>query len=124
ADMGRSGVIGDAVRRRLYGRPDRFIVPSHSVAKQVAAAGARGEAVVAENFVEAPPSIDGNEARRALDLPQDKRIALFLGRLDPAQKGLDRLVDAISRASPQLRNWTFLFVGDGEGRAMLEALAG
>lgn len=124
ADMGRNGLIGDAVRRRLYGRPDRFIVPSHSVAEQVAAAGARGEIVVADNFVETPPPIASEAARRRLDLPADRRIALFLGRLDPAQKGLDRLVRAIGGERQQLRDWTFLFVGDGEGRAMLDALAG
>lgn len=124
ADMGRSGLIGDAVRRRLYGRPDRFIVPSHSVARQVAAAGARGEIVVADNFVETPPVIAKPVARRRLDLPGDRRVALFLGRLDPAQKGLDRLVRAIDRERGRLRDWTFLFVGDGEGRALLDGLGG
>ena len=123
AEMGRNGLIGDAVRRRLYGRPDRFIVPSQSVARQVAAAGARGEIIVADNFVDAPPSIAKGTARRLLDLPADRRIALFLGRLDPAQKGLDRLVHAIDRERGALRDWTFLFVGDGEGRGMIEALS-
>lgn len=120
ADMRRNGLIGDAVRRRLYARPDRFIVPSQSVARQVAAAGAHGEAIVVNNFVPQPAAIDRREARHALDLPSDKRIALFLGRLDTAQKGLDTLVDALDRNKAALRDWLFLFVGDGDGKAMLD----
>jgi glycosyltransferase involved in cell wall biosynthesis len=122
ADMGRRGWIGDAVRRRLYRRPDRFIVPSHSVARQVAVAGG-GPAIVVENFVAVPTAIDRAEARRALDLPADRRIALFMGRLDTAQKGLDTLIAAMRRQGAGMRDWLFLFVGDGEGRAMLDALA-
>lgn len=124
ADMGRSGLIGDAIRRRLYARPNRFIVPSHSVAGQLVVAGARGETVVADNFVEMPRRLGRSEARIALDLPPGKRVALFLGRLDTAQKGLDLLAAAMRRNREALRDWLFLFVGDGVGRDMLVRLAG
>ena len=124
ADMGRNGWLGDAARRRLYRRPDRFIVPSESVARQIAVAGGRSEVVVADNFVTVPPRVTQETARDLLGLPEGRRIALFLGRLDTAQKGLDTLATALTRHSRSLRDWLFLFVGDGEGRAMIEALAG
>ena len=124
AEMGRNGWVGDAARRRLYRRPDRFIVPSRSVASQIAAAGGRREVVIADNFVTVPAAVDIQEARRALDLPDGRRIALFLGRLDTAQKGLDTLAEVLRRHSGRLHDWLFLFVGDGEGRTVIEGLAG
>jgi glycosyltransferase involved in cell wall biosynthesis len=124
ADMGRNGWVGDAARRRLYRRPDRFIVPSRSVASQIAAVGGRSEVVVADNFVTVPAAVERVDARRALDLPDGRRIALFLGRLDTAQKGLDTLAEVLREHSERLRDWLFLFVGDGEARAIIEALAG
>ncbi|WP_380872509.1 hypothetical protein ACFB49_34400 [Sphingomonas sp. DBB INV C78] len=123
ADIGRNGWVGDTARRPLYRRPDRFIVPSRSVARQIVAAGGRGEAVVADNFVNVPPRVDQSDARRALDLPEGRKIALFLGRLDVTQKGLDILADALRRNSAHLGDWLFLFVGDGEGRGTIDALA-
>lgn len=122
-EMGRSGWAGDAVRHRLYRRPDRFIVPARSVASQIAAAGGKSDVVVADNFVTPPAFMDQDAARDALGLPHGRRIALFLGRLDTAQKGLDTLMEALRRHSRALHDWSFLFVGDGEGRAAVEALA-
>jgi glycosyltransferase involved in cell wall biosynthesis len=110
------------VRRRLYRRPDRFIVPSSAVASQVHMAGG-GDTVVVDNIVSPPPRPDRAVVRAALNLPVDRRIALLLGRLDIRQKGLDRLSDAIRRRIGHLGEWTFLIVGDGPGRAMFEALA-
>lgn len=121
ADMGRTGRIGDKVRRRLYRRPDHFIVPSEAVAQQVADAGGISPVTVTPNVVALAPNRSQMSARQTLGLPGDGRIALFLGRLDPLQKGLDRLLAAIARAgAARLRDWTFVFVGDGPGRAMIE----
>jgi len=124
ADMGRRGGVGDRVRRALYRRPDRFIVPSAAVASQVGAAGGVAPVTVAHNIVDPPPRTGRAQARAALGLPADGRTALFLGRLDTAQKGIDLLTGAIARAPEAgLRGWTFLFVGDGPGRAALERFA-
>ncbi len=123
-DMRGRGGLGDSVRRALYARPDRFIVPSPAVAAQVAAAGGRAPVTVAPNVVELPPRTERAAARRQLGLATDRSIALFIGRLDPAQKGLDRLRAAIQRARPgSLRGWSMVFVGDGPDRQAIAALA-
>ena len=123
-EMDRAGLIGDRIRRWLYRRPDHYIVPSAAVAQQVAVAGGVAPITVAHNFVGPPPRRSKAVARLALGLPTNRRIALFLGRLDTGQKGLDRLAAAIERTGSQrLAGWTFLFVGDGPGRALLERLA-
>lgn len=123
ADMGRAGV-GDPVRRPLYRRPDHFVVPSEAVAAQVRAAGGEAPVTVAHNVVTPPPRSDRLSARRALGLGEEGRIALLPGRLDAAQKGIDRLLAAIARARPgSLDGWAFLFVGDGPARPRIERLA-
>ncbi len=123
-DMRGSDGFGDRVRRPLYARPDRFIVPAPAVAVQVKAAGGRAPMTVAHNVVELPPRTDRAVARTQLGLTADKQIALFIGRLDPAQKGLDQLRAALRRARPgSLSDWSFVFVGDGPDRAVIETLA-
>lgn len=124
ADMRRSGLIGDRLRRSLYRRPNRFIVPSQAVAAQVREAGATAPITIVENVVDPPLRTPKSYAREILDLPAERKIGLFLGRLDPLQKGLDRLVAALERAKAgTLADWTFLFVGDGPGSALIEDAA-
>lgn len=122
AEMGRAR-FGDRIRRRLYRRPDRFIVPSASIAVQLSKVGARAPAVVVPNVIDVLPAQDRAAARKALSLSAGDRVALFLGRFDVAQKGLDTLAAAIRRNAAALRGWTFLFVGKGEGHAMIATLA-
>lgn len=122
SEMGRSG-MGDVIRRRLYARPQRYIVPSSAVADQLLRAGGRATPIVIENQVSPPPPPPKPVAREQLDLPQERNIALFLGRLDVGQKGLDLLRDAVLRAADRLGDWTFIFVGDGEGRALVDGIA-
>jgi len=123
ADMGRAAIPGDWVRRRLYRRPDRFIVPGPAIAGQIRAAGGRSPVVVADNVVAPPPRPDREDARRALELDPAARIALFLGRLATRQKGLDTLIQTIRREADALSGWTFLFVGSGDGEDACRKLA-
>jgi glycosyltransferase involved in cell wall biosynthesis len=118
SEMGRShalSVATDAVKRLYYARPQRLIVPSRAVAAQARRAGARGAIHVVENVPlpaegERP---DRRQARRALGLAQDARLALFMGRFDTHQKGLDRLLRELRRDASRLQAWRFLFVGSG-----------
>lgn len=123
AEMGR-GAIGDRVRRALYARPDAFVVPSEAVAAQVRSAGGSAPVAVAHNVVDPPLRTERDAARAALGLPSAGRIALSMGRLDVAQKGLDVLLAAIARGGRGLAGWTVLFVGDGPGRPEIEAAGG
>lgn len=123
AEMGRGG-FGDVARRALYARPDAFIVPSEAVGEQVRRAGGTAPITVAHNVVPSPTRTARDVARTTLGLPTDRRIALFIGRLDVAQKGLDLLLGAITRGAASLAGWTLLFVGDGPGRAAIAEAKG
>ena len=114
--------IGDLVRRRYYARP-RFIVPSQAVARQVREAGGRRPIHVVRNAVADPPDRpDKHTARHLMALPAHGKVALFIGRFDVYQKGLDLLVQAIQGSSARLSGWHFVFVGDGPGKPMIEDL--
>ncbi|MBD8070888.1 teichuronic acid biosynthesis protein TuaC [Bacillus sp. PS06] len=64
------------------------------------------------------PSNTKLELRRRLQLPEDKKLILFVGRLTKA-KGIDELVDAVERIS---KDTTVVFVGDGPEKNRLKKL--
>lgn len=114
--------VPDLLRRFYYRIPERFIVPSRAVAAQVMRAGGR-KAMVVENI--APSGvrrIDKREARALLAFPQDRKLALVLGRLKTRHKGLDRLLQMIAAQRDSLADWRFLLIGKGEGEAELKEL--
>ncbi|HEV3168358.1 MAG TPA: glycosyltransferase [Isosphaeraceae bacterium] len=60
--------------------------------------------------------------RRAIGVPPDAFLTLYVGRLDP-QKGLSTLLDAASVVAGAHPNWHLALVGDGPLRQELESQA-
>ena len=122
-DMGNtslSGKLMDKFRSIYYRRPCRFIAPSEAVVGQLKRAGATGKLDVVHNIVDKTPPSDRYHLRSMLQLPQDKKIALFMGRFDANQKGIDSLVNAIKRDFRNLQDWFFLFIGEGSDLPLIE----
>jgi glycosyltransferase involved in cell wall biosynthesis len=120
-EMGRwaaAAWITDGVKRAYYRRPVRFIAPSSAVADQLRRAGARGKVHIVRNVPERTPA--GRPAKRPPS-SSGKRSALFLGRMEVHQKGLDLLLRSIEQAGEGLRDYDFHFVGDGPDVAWLHA---
>lgn len=119
-EMGRPALTAwppDRVKRLYYGRPDRFIVPSSAVADQLRRTGARGAVHVVRNVPETRRI--GAPARDPA--PSSKRSALFLGRIEARQKGLDLLVRSMELERDRLEGWDFHFIGDGPDADWLNA---
>jgi glycosyltransferase involved in cell wall biosynthesis len=70
-------------------------------------------AVIAPHGLEGtnPASVDRGALHREYPKLKGKRIFGFLGRLDPAQKGLDLLVEACARIRPSLSNAVVIIAG-------------
>ncbi len=70
-------------------------------------------AVVAPHGLEGtdPVSVNRSALRREHPKLKGKRIFGFLGRLDPAQKGLDLVVEACARIRPSLSNAVVILAG-------------
>ncbi len=127
AEMGRSSAasrITDAAKRPYYARPQRVITPSRAVAAQARRAGARCPIYAVENVPapQATPRPSRADARLSLGLKPDARIALFMGRFDAHQKGLDRLIRDLRHGAPRLAGWRFLFVGQGPAEGELRSV--
>jgi glycosyltransferase involved in cell wall biosynthesis len=55
---------------------------------------------------------DRQASRAALGVPDDARVVLFVGRLEP-QKGIHELLDAFEQVRARVRRATLALVGDG-----------
>jgi len=87
--------------------------------------GVRVPIVVAPNGVDPswlPASTNARALRSSIPALVGRRVFLFVGRLDPNQKGLDLLIEAYAAA--RLEDAALLLVGPDwkEGRALLEGL--
>ena len=66
--------------------------------------------------------VDRVQARETLGLVAAGKLALFMGRFDTHQKGLDRLLRDLRGAAGRLAGWRFLFVGRGPAEPDLRAV--
>ncbi|MBI5093404.1 MAG: glycosyltransferase [Candidatus Hydrogenedentes bacterium] len=86
---------------------------------QLASQGLKPDHVrVVYNAYSPPDALTGSITRESLSIPNDRLIALFVGRL-VSGKGVDTLIDATARQS----GWTLVVAGDGPLRADLERQA-
>lgn len=68
------------------------------------------------------PTVERQEVRARLELPQDRFIALHAGNMGLKQ-GLDHLIDAATVAASQAPDLLFVLMGDGNQRDHLEQRA-
>lgn len=69
-----------------------------------------------------PPTMEQDEARRALGLPPDKTICMHAGNMGLKQ-GLENVIDAARLAVDAAPDLYFVLMGDGSQRASLEQRA-
>jgi teichuronic acid biosynthesis glycosyltransferase TuaC len=114
-------------RRRLawaLPRASRIVAVSRPLADRAVELGASRERVdVVPNGIDrvAFRPRDRSEARRALGLPDDRQIVLYVGHLS-REKGAHDLLAAFSSLAGDVRA-TLVMVGDGAGAAACRALA-
>lgn len=89
---------------------------SETEAQQCRDFGLRGPVAVIPNGVSRAwleSTGAGERFRRHFGLPDDRRLALFLGRVTPI-KGLSRLIDAVASCTTQRSDWLVLIAGPDE----------
>lgn len=112
--------LGRRLNQWLVARVDAITAVSEQIARRLADHGVEDRTHVVANGVSdrfAPG--DRQAARRALQLPADTVICLFVGMLVPV-KGLDNLLQAVSQIDER---FLLVLVGDGPERERLLALA-
>ncbi len=128
AALHKSGLIA-WLRRRVYRTFDGFAVPNAKSAEwAVAQAGSPRQVVTLPNAIDAkffarPSAASREEARRHLGLEGEGRVLVQVSALS-ARKGVLELANAfLGLPATDLRGAKLLFVGEGEQRSQLEALA-
>ena len=105
---GRKTVYRILFERSMLERAASLVALTEAELADVRAFGATRPCEVIPNGVEPPADDPDAEAfRRALGLPPDALLAVFVGRLDVHRKGLDVLVDGVSEAP----GWHLALVG-------------
>lgn len=125
------GIVSGASARRLAFGLERWLLRSASristisprMAERILAKG-----VTAERFVlfpnwadDLPPDLPGLDIRAHAGIPKGQRFALYAGNM-AGKQGLETLVEVARHLADRQDIW-FLFVGDGPGRAALQAAA-
>jgi teichuronic acid biosynthesis glycosyltransferase TuaC len=117
-----------APRRRLswaLGRAARVVAVSRALAEQATALGASAARIdVVPNGLDRSAFCVGDRAaaRRALGLPADRRLVLYVGHLSQA-KGVHDLLSAFKLAGARLRGAHLVLIGDGAGSGECQARA-
>ena len=128
AALHKSGLIA-WLRRRVYRTFDGFAVPNARSAEwAVAQAGSPRQLVTLPNAIDAkffarPSAASREEARRHLGLEGEGRVLVQVSALT-ARKGVLELANAFQGLPAAARRGAkLLFVGEGDQRSLLEALA-
>jgi glycosyltransferase involved in cell wall biosynthesis len=124
----KGGIIA-WVRRRIYRKFDGFAVPNAKSADwALAQAGSLRPIVTLPNAIDAkfftrPTAGARSESRRALGLEGEGRVLVQVSALTDRKGVLELAKSFLALPSNERRGARLLFVGDGERRADLEALA-
>jgi len=116
------GRLYEWLQRRWFRRFDAVVVVSEPLRRELIASGVRAERIhlIRNAWRAAQPPLPRAEARAALGLDPEARIAGWVGRLT-AEKGPDVVVDALAACSA--RDVTLSIVGSGPMEPELRALA-
>ncbi len=108
----------EAILRRFYGRADRVLAPSQSMAEVMAAKGQGNQIGIWARGIDTSiftPSRRSTAWRQALELTDEAVVIGFLGRL-VKEKGLDVFVRAIRALEGRGVAHRVLVIGDGPAR--------
>ena len=119
-------VAAAAVRlaSRFADSADLVIAPSGRIADGLTAAGVKAPIAIVPTGVPLELFCPGDrvEARRALGLPEDVPLCLYVGRLD-REKSVERVIDAFGSIAGAVSGARLLLVGQGSHETALRRLA-
>lgn len=127
AAMGaRLGVLRDVFASRLCTLPDSFITITEEMARLLRLRGATAPVHIVYNGVDTSRFRPGDapDARRQLNLPQDKILLGVIGRIEFRQKQQHLLVRALAGDPALVASCHLVFAGEGpDVRALQDLLA-
>jgi glycosyltransferase involved in cell wall biosynthesis len=116
--------IREVINGYFYRLPDKIVTISQSTRRMLGERGATPNVVVVPNAVEARPiqESDRQDFRRTHDLTGDEYMVATIGRIQFRDKGQDFALRAVARFREALRDYKFIFVGEGPDESRLKAM--
>jgi len=107
--------LRDVLNRYFYQLPDKFITISISAREMLRARGAKADISVVPNGIERIniQSSDRKGFRVTHGIMESEYAVAVIGRIEFRQKRQDFVLRAVAQCRRQLRDWKFLFIGDG-----------
>jgi glycosyltransferase involved in cell wall biosynthesis len=107
--------IRDALNQYFYQLPDKYITISQSARNMLRARGVKADITVVPNGIE-PINIQESDRkgfREVHGITEGEYAVAVIGRIEFRQKRQDFALRAVAHCRQQLRDWKFLFIGDG-----------
>lgn len=116
--------LREMINGYFYRLPDKFITISESARHMLQERGAAPNVAVVQNVVKIRPIAepDRQRFREAHGIATDQYAVAIIGRIQFRQKGQDFALRAIDSFRHELRDYTFVFVGDGPDKKGLETM--
>jgi glycosyltransferase involved in cell wall biosynthesis len=116
--------IREVINGYFYRLPDKIVTISQSARRMLGERGATPNVVVVPNAVEARPiqESDRQDFRKTHSLTADQYVVATIGRIQFRDKGQDFALRAIARFRHELRDYQFIFVGQGPDENRLKAI--
>jgi glycosyltransferase involved in cell wall biosynthesis len=118
--------LRDALNQYFYRLPDKYITISRGARDMLRARGVTSEIAVVPNGIEriTLQERDRKRFREAHGIRRSEYVVAVIGRIDFRQKCQDFALQATARFRQELRNWKFLFIGDGPDAGRLKKMIG
>ena len=116
------GTMGEAMRRRLYGRLDALVAQTSEGGRRERINMPLQRVAVIPNPVSLPLPEHAPRVAVGDMVASGRKFLLAVGRL-AEQKAFDRLLDAFAQVAARHGDWDLVVVGEGEMRGALEAQA-
>ena len=122
--MGGLSHLFEWLQERALTRFDGVVAVSEPLRQSLLARGVPEERLhfIPNGWVPPEEYLDREAARRQLELPKDRMVIGWIGRLIPI-KGCDVFLESLARLGPKAPAWHGVVVGDGPERAALEEQA-
>jgi glycosyltransferase involved in cell wall biosynthesis len=113
--------LREAVNRHFYSLPDKFVTISEGVRQMLLARGVRSEITVVPNCIERIEIRESarEEFRKQHALKREDYVVGIVGRIIFHQKAQDFVLESITHYREALRDFKFLFIGDGRDEEKL-----
>jgi glycosyltransferase involved in cell wall biosynthesis len=114
----------DLLNKRLYRLPDKFVTISAGTGKMLRASGVESQIDIVPNGIAGIETQKAHRDRFRAEhgIGNGEFVVTIIGRVEFRQKGQDFVVQSVARFRQQLKDFRFLFIGEGPDMIRLKEM--